>query len=123
LVRQCYLICFFRERSGSVNVVGLSQMLRYVVYFMVVLVVFMVAVIFAAINPAPMTLDLAFTQLEMQTSLALIAFMAAGWLFGLLCAGFLLLKLLADRRKLRKALHLAEAEVRSLRSMPMQDAD
>jgi len=98
-------------------------MFRYVIYFMVVLVVFMIAVIFAAINPAPMTLDLAFTKLEMHTSLALVSFMAVGWLFGLLCAGFLLLKLLADRRKLRKSLQLAEAEVRSLRSMPMQDAD
>jgi len=98
-------------------------MLRYVVFFMVVLVVFIVAVVFAAINPAPMSLDLAFTRLEMQTSLALITFLAAGWLFGLLCAGFLLLKLLGERRQLRKSLHLAEAEVRSLRSMPMQDAD
>lgn len=98
-------------------------MFRYVVFFMVVLVVFMVAVVFAAINPAPMTLDLAFAQLEMQTSLALITFLAGGWLFGLLCAGFLLLKLLSERRQLRKALQLAEAEVRSLRSMPMQDAD
>jgi hypothetical protein len=33
-------------------------MLRYAVFIIVVLVVFMVAVIFAAINPAPMTLDL-----------------------------------------------------------------
>ena len=90
---------------------------------MVVLVVFIVAVVFAAINPAPMSLDLAFTRLEMQTSLALITFLAAGWLFGLLCAGFLLLKLIGERRQLRKSLHLAEAEVRSLRSMPMQDAD
>ena len=57
-------------------------MLRYVVFFMVVFVVFMVAIIFAAINPAPMSLDLAFTRVEMQTSLALITFLAAGWLFG-----------------------------------------
>jgi uncharacterized membrane protein YciS (DUF1049 family) len=105
------------------NVVGLSRMLRYVVFFMVVLVVFTIAVVFAAINPAPMALDLAFATLEMQTSLALITFMTAGWLFGLLCAGFLVLRLFSEKRKLRKALELAEAEVRSLRSMPMQDAD
>jgi putative membrane protein len=98
-------------------------MLRYVVLIMIVLVVFMVAVIFAAINPAPMTLDLAFAELEVQTSLALVSFLAAGWLFGLLCAGFLLLKFLGERRQLRKALQLAESEVSSLRSMPLQDAD
>jgi putative membrane protein len=98
-------------------------MLRYVVFIMIVLVVFMVAVVFAAINPAPMTLDLAFAELEVQTSLALVSFLAAGWLFGLLCAGFLLLKFLGERRQLRKALQLAESEVSSLRSMPLQDAD
>lgn len=97
-------------------------MLRYVVFFIIVLIVFMAAVVFAAINPEPMTLDLAFTQIEMQTSLALISFLAAGWAFGMLCAGFLLLKLLGERRQLKKSVQLAEAEVRSLRSMPMQDA-
>jgi len=97
-------------------------MLRYAVFFVVVLIVFVVAVVFAAINPEPMTLDLAFTKVEMQTSLALIAFLAAGWVFGLLCAGFVLLKLLAERRQLSKSLRLAESEVKSLRSMPLQDA-
>ena len=98
-------------------------MLRYVIFFMLVMVVFLIAVVFAAINPAPMMLDLAFTKLEMQTSLALIGFLGTGWLFGLICAGFILLKFLNERRQLRKALQLAEAEVKSLRSMPMQDAD
>ncbi len=98
-------------------------MLRYVVFFLVVLVVFVVAVIFAAINPAPMILDLAFTEIEMQTSLALISFLGTGWLFGLFCACILLLKLLSERRQLKKSLQLAEAEVKSLRSMPMQDAN
>ena len=98
-------------------------MIRYVIFFLVVLVVFMVAVIFAAINPAPMTLDLAFAEIEMQTSLALISFLGVGWLFGLFCTGILLLRLLSERRQLKKSLQLAEAEVKSLRSMPMQDAD
>ena len=48
---------------------------------------------------------------------------AAGWLFGLLCAAMVLLKSAGDHRKLRKSLRLAEAEVRTLRSMPIQDAD
>jgi hypothetical protein len=59
----------------------------------------------------------------MQKSLAFILFLGVGWLFGVLCAGFLMLRLLSDRRQMRKALELAEAEVKSLRSMPMQDAN
>lgn len=98
-------------------------MLRFAILFIFVMLVLLVAVVFAAINPGPMTLDLAFAEFEVQTSLALIAFLAGGWLFGVICAGFLLLKLLSERRQLRKSLRLAEAEVRSLRRMPIQDAD
>jgi uncharacterized membrane protein YciS (DUF1049 family) len=98
-------------------------MLRYVLFILVVLLVFFIAVVFAASNPGTLTLDLAFTRFEIQKSLAFILFLGVGWLFGVLCAGFLMLKMLAERRQVRKALELAEAEVKSLRSMPMQDAN
>ncbi|MBT8421895.1 MAG: LapA family protein [Gammaproteobacteria bacterium] len=98
-------------------------MLRYILFIFIVLFVFLTAVVFAASNPGVMTLDLAFTEFELQKSLALILFLGAGWLFGMLCAGVVTLKLMAERRQLRKALQLAEAEVSSLRSMPTHDAD
>lgn len=97
-------------------------MLRYVTFIIVILFAFLIAVVFAAINPEPITLDLAIAEYQMKTSLALLAFLTAGWLFGVSCAGFLMLKILGQRRQLRKALQLAETEVKSLRSMPMQDA-
>jgi uncharacterized membrane protein YciS (DUF1049 family) len=98
-------------------------MIRYVIFSVVVLAVFMTAVVFASINTDMITLNLAFTSLEIKQSLAMVGFLTVGWIFGVFCAGFLLLKLLFDRRQLRKSLKLAEAEVKSLRSMPMQDAD
>ena len=98
-------------------------MLRYVLFILIVLAVFFVAVIFAASNQGTMQLDLAFAEYELQKSLALIMFLGVGWVVGVLSAGFLTLKLVAQRRQLRKSLELAEAEVKSLRSMPMQDAD
>ena len=97
-------------------------MVRYVTFIIVILMVFLVAVVFAAINPEPMVLDLAVAEFEMKTSLALLAFLAAGWMFGMLCAGLVVLRSMAERRQLRKSLRLAEAEVKSLRSMPLQDA-
>jgi putative membrane protein len=97
-------------------------MFRYAVFIVVVLVVFITAVIFASINTDPITLNLAFTSIEIKQSLALMSFLAAGWLFGIACAGLLLLKVMIERRQLKKSLRLAEAEVSSLRSMPMQDA-
>jgi uncharacterized membrane protein YciS (DUF1049 family) len=98
-------------------------MLRYVVFFLIFFVAFIVAVVFAAINPAPLHLDLAFTELEMSASLVMVAFLFTGWLFGLLCAGFLQLNCFAVHWQLRKALWIAQAELQSLCSMPNLDAD
>jgi uncharacterized membrane protein YciS (DUF1049 family) len=98
-------------------------MVRYVFFFVVVLLVFMTAVVFAAINTDVITLDLAFTRIETKMSLAMISFLAAGWVFGAICAGLFSLKLLLERRQLKYALRLAESEVKSLRSMPLNDAN
>jgi uncharacterized membrane protein YciS (DUF1049 family) len=96
-------------------------MVRYLI-FGVLLVVFLIALVFASVNSDPVTLNLAFTDVETTTSLAMLSFFAAGWLFGMLCIAFFLLKMASERRQLRKSLRLAEAEVTSLRRMPMQDA-
>lgn len=98
-------------------------MARNFLFFLVVFSGLLVATVFAALNPGLISLDLAFTETEVQKSLALTITFGAGWLFGLLSAGLLLLKSFNERRNLRKSLSLAEAEVRTLRSMPMQDAD
>lgn len=98
-------------------------MLRYVLFILGMVLVFFVAVVFAASNQGTIRLDLAFAEFEIEKSLALIIFMGIGWFVGVLSAGFLTLKLFSQRRQLRKSLELAEAEVKSLRSMPMQDAD
>ena len=100
----------------------MSGIFRYVV-FGVLLVVFLIAILFASVNTEPVTLDLAFSEVETTLSLAMFLFFAAGWFFGVLCVGFYLVRLYAERRQLRKSLQLAEAEVTSLRRMPMQDAN
>jgi uncharacterized membrane protein YciS (DUF1049 family) len=98
-------------------------MLRNLVFFFVLLAILVLATVFAALNPGPLALDLAFTEVETQKSLALTLAFAVGWIFGLLCAGLVLLKSLNDRRRLRRSLRLAEAEVSTLRRLPLQDAD
>jgi putative membrane protein len=98
-------------------------MLVKLIFVVVFIAALSLAIAFAALNSGRITLDLAFAETEIQKSLALMLAFGAGWLFGLFCAGSFLLKTLNERRKLRKALNLAEAEVRNLRSLPMQDAD
>ena len=87
------------------------------------LAVLLLATAFAALNPGVIELDLAFTTTEMQKSLALTLAFGLGWVFGLLCAGIVLFRLIFERRKLRRSLNLAEGEVHALRDMPRPDAD
>ena len=98
-------------------------MLRNILFFLVLLSGLLLATAFAALNPGVIQLDLAFFETEVTKSLALIVAFGIGWIFGLLCAGLILLKSLNERRQLRKSLGFAESEVRALRNMPIQDAD
>lgn len=96
-------------------------MWRYLL-FLVLFVVFIVAIVFASSNAGAVELDLAFTQVETTVAMAMLGFFVAGWVFGLICAVFIFIRMLNERRRLRKALRLAEAEVTSLRRIPTHDA-
>ncbi|MGI9291133.1 MAG: lipopolysaccharide assembly protein LapA domain-containing protein [Gammaproteobacteria bacterium] len=99
----------------------MNEIFRYLI-FGVLLVVFLVAIVFASVNTEPVTLDLAFSEVSTTLSMAMLIFFTAGWVFGVFCLGIYLIRLMAERRQLRRQLQLAEAEVTSLRRMPMQDA-
>ena len=81
-----------------------------------------VAIIFAWLNPGVVSLDLAFASFDIPIATAVIAGLAVGWLFGLSCVGTYLLTVMRERRRLKKALKLAEAEVSNLRGLPTRDA-
>jgi hypothetical protein len=44
-------------------------------------------------------------------------------LFGLACMSFVAVKLINERRRLRRSLRNTEVEVSSLRNLPLSDAD
>ncbi len=98
-------------------------MFRNILFFLVLLLALLLVTAFAALNPGLIHLDLAFFETEVKKSLALTVAFGVGWLFGLICAGLVLIKLINERRQLRKSLGLAEAEVHTLRNIPIQDAD
>lgn len=93
-------------------------MLRRFAFFLLLFVILVVALAFAALNPGAIIVDVGFFETRMQKSLALTLAFAAGWLFGLLCLAVVLVRMVLERRRLRKALRLAEAEVHTLRSLP-----
>jgi putative membrane protein len=100
----------------------MGKMLNNIVIGLLVLAVAALAIVFSWLNPGAVTLDLAFASFEIPLSMAVIAGLIAGWLFGLACTGAYLFSHVRERRRLRKALKLAEAEVANLRGLPMQDA-
>ena len=94
----------------------------FLIVFVVVLV--LLAAIFAFNNPVRVPLELGFVRLEnVPVPLALAVSLAAGWGLGLLSAGTAIVRAAAERRQLKRELRLAESEVKSLRSLPLQDAD
>ena len=97
-------------------------MLKNVLIGLLMIVVAALAVLFAWLNPSLVQLDLAFASYEISIAMAVTAGVVLGWLFGLACAASYITTLIRQRRRLRKALKLAEAEVSNLRGLPMQDA-
>jgi putative membrane protein len=89
---------------------------------LVVLIVIVMAT-FTANNTGMIDVDLAFTKVHTSIPLAFTVAFAVGWLFGVLCIGFFVLKLINERRVLRRSLKMTESEVSSLRGLPISDAD
>ena len=88
------------------------------------LLVALLTAVFAYNNPDTVALDVGFTRLEgVSIVVAFAICFAVGWLFGLITAGLALFRMSREKRRLRRDLKLAEAEVSSLRSYPLQDAN
>ncbi len=97
-------------------------MIRKILTAAVVVIVIVAVIVFWDLNRGPLTVDLAFVQIDTQVPTAFIVTFVAGWLFGLFCSTIYLLKVVNDRRRVRKALRVAEAEVSSLRTLPLSEA-
>ena len=98
--------------------------MRKIGIFLALLLVVLIAAVFAWNNPGTLDVDIAFTRFEnVSVPLAFAAAFAVGWLVGLISAGAAVVRMAGERRRLRRKLRLAEAEVSSLRNLPLQDAD
>ncbi|HZD52249.1 MAG TPA: LapA family protein [Woeseiaceae bacterium] len=98
-------------------------MLKRIGLVLLVLILFVIMLVFTRLNPGTLEIDLAFGTVDASIPLAFTVVFAAGWLFGLLCTAAFVLRLLNERRQLRKQLRSSESEISSLRSMPLSDAD
>lgn len=98
-------------------------MLKRVVTLVVLVAAVLFAAVFASWNTDIISVDFLFARYELPQSVVIIGALVIGVVIGLLGATLFLLRIAADRRKLRRALRTAETEITTLRSLPLQNAD
>ena len=98
-------------------------MIRKISIGVLVVIIFSLVLWFTRINPGTIRLDLAFGVVEPSIPMAFAITFVLGWVFGLACTSVFIIRVVNERRRLRKSLRVAESEVSSLRSLPIADAD
>lgn len=90
--------------------------LRRLAFTAGVVVLVLLAAVFAYTNPEPIDVDVGFTRFERVPMAAAFAIaLALGWLVGLMSAAAALWRAAAERRRLRHDLEYATAELRAKR--------
>ena len=93
--------------------------LRRIVFAAVLIVLMLLAGVFAYSNPARIDIDVGFTRFELVSMAAAFAVvLAIGWLLGVLSAALALWRSAGEKRRLRQDLKYAEAELHTRRSAP-----
>jgi putative membrane protein len=98
-------------------------MLKKAGLIVLLILIFGVMVVFSYLNTGEVEVNLAFLSVTTSISIAFTVTLAAGWLLGVLSMGVFALRLVNERRSLRRALRVSESEVSTLRSLPLSDAD
>jgi putative membrane protein len=98
-------------------------MLKKAGLIVLLILIFGVMVVFSYLNTGEVEVNLAFLSVTTSISIAFTVTLVAGWLLGVLSMGVFALRLVNERRSLRRALRVSESEVSTLRSLPLTDAD
>lgn len=98
-------------------------MLKRAALIISIVVLFAVVFTFTALNTGQVELDLGFFKRPYPISVAFAATFVIGVIFGMLSMVAFVLRLIRDRRALRRALEMSQSEVSTLRNLPLSDAD
>jgi len=98
-------------------------MLKRIAVILLVVTIFATMLVFTYHNSGTVDVNLILTTVTTSVPVAFTIAFAIGWLFGILCMGAWALRLINDRRNLRRSLRVSESEVTSLRNLPLDDAD
>ena len=89
------------------------------VFFLAVVIL---AVAFTYRNQQTVLVDYLFGQGDVSLPWLTLVAILGGWALGLLSMLGVVIRLMAERRRLRRATELAEQEVENLRNIPIRDA-
>ena len=98
-------------------------MLKKAGLIILLLLIFGVMIVFSYLNTGDVEINLAFFSISTSISIAFTVTLVLGWLLGVVSMGLFALRIINERRTLRRALRVSESEVSSLRSLPLSDAD
>ena len=98
-------------------------MIKKIGVVLIFVVILIAMLVFTRLNPGQVHVDLAFAAVETSIPVAFTLTFIGGWAFGILCGLLFVVRLINERRQLRRSLRLSESEVSSLRSLPISDAD
>ncbi len=98
-------------------------MLKRIGLGLLLVIILVIVFTFTALNSGTIELDMAFFAGTYSISIVVITTFIIGILFGMLCMMSFVLRIINDRRTLRRALRMSESEVSSLRNLPLSDAD
>lgn len=98
-------------------------MLKKIGVAILAIFIFVMMFAFSSNNPGLVDLDLFFLTVQPSIPVAFSVTFVIGWAFGLLCTSVFIIRLINERRQLRRRLRNSESEVSSLRSLPISDAD
>jgi len=98
-------------------------MLKKAGLIILLLLIFGVMIVFSYLNTGDVEVNLAFFSVSTSVSIAFTVTLALGWVLGVASMGLFALRIVNERRILRRALRISESEVSSLRSLPLSDAD
>ena len=98
-------------------------MLKKAGLYLLLILIFAVMMVFTWMNTGDVAIDLAFATITQPVSIVLTVTLAIGWLLGVLSMGVFTLRLVNERRVLRRSLNISQSEVTSLRNLPLADAD
>jgi hypothetical protein len=86
--------------------------LRRIAFAAVLLVLMLMAGVFAYSNPAPIDIDVGFMRIEqVSMAAAFSTVLAVGWILGLVSAALALWRSAGEKRRLKQDLKYAEAEL------------